>query len=165
MARCMMENMCVPNRFLVEVVFTIVYLLNRSPMMAMKQKIPEEAWFGRKPKDLQVTYFGLSSRPCFLWSLLLHCHCGRSIQQVHYCEHCLYPKPVWNTPVLQHASGNLCDSAVSPFNHPILLWSIGCGVLSFYPMFSTKFIEFFGEELSAIIRSKRGNMTTWLVFY
>jgi hypothetical protein len=58
MARCMLQNRCVPNRFWVEAVFTTVYLLNRSPMMAVKQKTPEEAWSGRKPKVSHLKVFG-----------------------------------------------------------------------------------------------------------
>jgi transposase InsO family protein len=42
MSRCMLQNMCVPNRFWTEAVFTVVYLLNRSPMMEVKPKTPEE---------------------------------------------------------------------------------------------------------------------------
>jgi len=41
--------MYVPHRFWAEAVFTLVYLLNRSPTMPVK-KTPKEAWFGRKPK-------------------------------------------------------------------------------------------------------------------
>ena len=54
----MLQNRCVPNRFWVEAVFTAVYLLNRSPMMAVKQKTPEEAWSGRKPKVSHLKVFG-----------------------------------------------------------------------------------------------------------
>jgi hypothetical protein len=56
--KCMMENRCVPNRFWAEVVFTVVYLLNRSPMMVVKQKTPEEAWSGRKPRVNHLKVFG-----------------------------------------------------------------------------------------------------------
>jgi transposase InsO family protein len=58
MARCMLQNRSVPNRFWVEAVFTTVYLLNRSPTMAVKQKTPEEAWSGRKPKVSHLKVFG-----------------------------------------------------------------------------------------------------------
>jgi hypothetical protein len=58
MSRCMLQNRCVPNRFWVEAVFTAVYLLNRSPTMAVKQKTPEEAWSGRKPKVSHLKVFG-----------------------------------------------------------------------------------------------------------
>jgi transposase InsO family protein len=58
MSRCMLQNRCVPNRFWAETVFTTVYLLNRSPTMAVKQKTLEEAWFGRKPKVSHLKVFG-----------------------------------------------------------------------------------------------------------
>jgi hypothetical protein len=58
MSRCMLQNRCVPNRFWVEAVFTAVYLLNRSPTMAVKQKTPEEAWSGRNPKVSHLKVFG-----------------------------------------------------------------------------------------------------------
>jgi hypothetical protein len=35
-----------------------MYLLNRSPMMAVKQKTPEEAWSGRNPKVSHLEVFG-----------------------------------------------------------------------------------------------------------
>jgi hypothetical protein len=58
MSKCMLQNRCVPNRFWAEAVFTTVYLLNRSPTMAVKQKTPEEAWSGRKPKVSHLKVFG-----------------------------------------------------------------------------------------------------------
>jgi hypothetical protein len=61
MARCIIHNRCVPNRFWVEVVFTIVYSLNRSSMMVVKQKTPEEAWLGRKPKVNRLKVFGTTA--------------------------------------------------------------------------------------------------------
>lgn len=48
----------VPYKFWPKAVFTIVYLLNISPMMIVKQKTPEEAWFGRKPKVRNLKVFG-----------------------------------------------------------------------------------------------------------
>ena len=115
---------------------------------------------GSRSKDFKMTYFGFSSRPYFLWSILLHRYCGRSIQQVYECEHCLDPKIVWNRPVLQHTPTHLCDSTVSPLNNSILLWSVGSGILSLNPIFSTKFIELFGAEFSTIIIFKRGYLKT-----
>ena len=58
MARCMMQNKLVPSRFLAEAIFTIVYLLNRSLTMAMKETTLEEAWFGRKPRVNHLKVFG-----------------------------------------------------------------------------------------------------------
>jgi len=39
-------------------VYTTIYLLNRSPTHAVKEKTPEEAWFGRKPKVSPLKVFG-----------------------------------------------------------------------------------------------------------
>jgi hypothetical protein len=36
----------------------VVYLLNRSPTMVVKQKTPKEAWSGRKPKVSHLKVFG-----------------------------------------------------------------------------------------------------------
>jgi hypothetical protein len=58
MSRCMLQNRCVPNRFWAKAVLTIVYLLNRSPTMAVKKKTPEEAWLGRKTKVSHLKVFG-----------------------------------------------------------------------------------------------------------
>jgi hypothetical protein len=58
MAKCMMQNKCVSNRFWAEVVFTIVYPLNRYSTMTMKQKTPKEAWSGRKPIINHLKVFG-----------------------------------------------------------------------------------------------------------
>jgi transposase InsO family protein len=44
MAGCMLQNRCVPKKFWVEAMFTAVYLLNKSPTMAVKQETPKEAW-------------------------------------------------------------------------------------------------------------------------
>jgi hypothetical protein len=46
------------TRFWAEAMFTTVYLLNRSPTMAVKQKTPKEAWSGRKPKVSHLKVFG-----------------------------------------------------------------------------------------------------------
>eukprot|EP00253_Pinus_taeda_P004550 PITA_04550 len=48
----------VPNKFWVEAVFTVVYILNRSPTQAVKGKTPEEVWSGRKPKINHLKVFG-----------------------------------------------------------------------------------------------------------
>ena len=50
--------MFVPHKFWAEAMFTTIYLLNRSPTMAVKQKTPEEAWSGRKPKVSHLKVFG-----------------------------------------------------------------------------------------------------------
>eukprot|EP00253_Pinus_taeda_P007197 PITA_07197 len=47
MACSMLQHKNVPNKFWAEAVFTVVYLLNRSPTQAVKGKTPEEVWSGR----------------------------------------------------------------------------------------------------------------------
>eukprot|EP00253_Pinus_taeda_P004407 PITA_04407 len=58
MARSMLQHRSVPNKFWAEAVFTVVYLLNRSPTQAVKGKTPEEVWSGRKPKISHLKVFG-----------------------------------------------------------------------------------------------------------
>jgi hypothetical protein len=58
MARCALQNKCVPNRFRVEAMFIAIYLLNRSPKMVVKQKTTKEAWSRRKPKVNHLKVFG-----------------------------------------------------------------------------------------------------------
>ena len=53
----MLDNRPIPHMFWVEAVFTIVYLLNRSPTIAVQQKTPKEAWSGRKPKVSHLKVF------------------------------------------------------------------------------------------------------------
>ena len=57
MARCMMQNRSILSRFWAEAVFTVVYLLNRSLTIAVKEKNPEEAWSGKKPKVIHLKFF------------------------------------------------------------------------------------------------------------
>eukprot|EP00253_Pinus_taeda_P019099 PITA_19099 len=58
MARSMLQHKSVPNKFWAEAVFTVVYLLNRSPTQAVKGKTPKEVWSGRKPKISHLKVFG-----------------------------------------------------------------------------------------------------------
>eukprot|EP00253_Pinus_taeda_P026732 PITA_26732 len=58
MARSMLQHKNVPNKFWAEAVFTVVYLLNRSPTQAVKGKTPEEVWSGCKPKISHLKVFG-----------------------------------------------------------------------------------------------------------
>jgi hypothetical protein len=60
----MLQNRCVPNKFWAEAVFTAIYLLNKSPTMAMKQKTPKEAWSERKPKVSHLKVFGSTA---YIW--------------------------------------------------------------------------------------------------
>eukprot|EP00253_Pinus_taeda_P025809 PITA_25809 len=58
MACSMLQHKNVPNKFWVEGVFIVVYLLNRSPTQAVKGKTPEEVWSGCKPKISHLKVFG-----------------------------------------------------------------------------------------------------------
>ena len=62
----MLKNRFVPHMFSAEAVFRAVYLLNRSPMMAMEQKTQKEAWPRRKPKVSQLKVFGSTT---YTWIL------------------------------------------------------------------------------------------------
>lgn len=46
MAHSMLEHRHVPKKYWVEAIYTVVYLLNRSPTHAVKKMTLEEAWFG-----------------------------------------------------------------------------------------------------------------------
>ena len=48
----------VPLKFWAEAVNTAVYLLNRSPTSALKDKTPFECWFGEKPDVSNLRVFG-----------------------------------------------------------------------------------------------------------
>jgi len=54
----MLHNRSIPNKLWAEAVFIAVYMLNRSPTMAVKQKTPKEAWFERKLKVSHLKVFG-----------------------------------------------------------------------------------------------------------
>ena len=58
MARAMLEHRNAPRKYWAEAVSTAVYLLNRSPTLAVKHKTPEEAWFGHKPRINHLKVFG-----------------------------------------------------------------------------------------------------------
>lgn len=54
----------VPNKYWAEAVFTVVYLLNRSPTQAVKGQTLEEVWSGRKPRISHLKIFGSLS---YVW--------------------------------------------------------------------------------------------------
>jgi len=58
MARSMLQNKSLPKQFWAEVVNTVVYILNQSPMKAVLNKTPYEAWFNRKPNVDHFRVFG-----------------------------------------------------------------------------------------------------------
>jgi len=54
----MLKEKGMPNTFWAEAVYTIVYILNRCPIKAVKDKTPIEAWSGRKPLAKHLQVFG-----------------------------------------------------------------------------------------------------------
>ena len=54
----MIHHAKLPLQFWAEVVNTAVYLHNRSPTVALKDKTPFECWFGRKPDISNLRVFG-----------------------------------------------------------------------------------------------------------
>jgi len=58
MARSMLKEKGMPNTFWAEAVYTAVYILNRCPTKAVKDKTPIEAWSGRKPSAKHLRVFG-----------------------------------------------------------------------------------------------------------
>ncbi|GKV19030.1 hypothetical protein SLEP1_g29330 [Rubroshorea leprosula] len=58
MARSMLSEKNLPNKFWAEAVHTAVYLLNGLPTNAAEGKTPIEAWFGLKPSAYHLKVFG-----------------------------------------------------------------------------------------------------------
>ncbi|KAG8489064.1 hypothetical protein CXB51_017032 [Gossypium anomalum] len=58
MARCLLFQSKLPSNFWAEAVNTSVYLLNRLPTHAVKDKTPFEAWHGLKPTVSHLKVFG-----------------------------------------------------------------------------------------------------------
>ena len=58
MTRCLLHDKKLPKKFWVEAINTIVFLLNRLPTKALQKRIPFEAWYGYKPKLLNLKTFG-----------------------------------------------------------------------------------------------------------
>ena len=57
-ARCMRLHAGLPLHFLVDVVNTVVYLINRRPSSALDGGIPEEAWTSKPLKYPFLRTFG-----------------------------------------------------------------------------------------------------------
>uniref|UniRef100_A0A2N9EI16 Integrase catalytic domain-containing protein n=1 Tax=Fagus sylvatica TaxID=28930 RepID=A0A2N9EI16_FAGSY len=58
MARSMLKGKGLPNMLWAEAVHTAVYILNRSPTKAVRNKTPFEAWHKQKPMVNQLKVFG-----------------------------------------------------------------------------------------------------------
>lgn len=65
MTRCLLHEKNLPKEFWVEAANTAVFLLNRLPSKALTGKTPFEAWYGFKPKLLNLKNFG-----CFCFSYI-----------------------------------------------------------------------------------------------
>ena len=64
MARYLLKARVVPRTFWGEAVSTVVFILNRSPTKALKNKTPYEAWHSEKPAVHFMRTFGCE-RPLF----------------------------------------------------------------------------------------------------
>ena len=58
MARCLLFEKNLPKHFWAEAVNTSVYLLNKLPTKALKDKTPYEAWHEVKPSIHHLRIFG-----------------------------------------------------------------------------------------------------------
>jgi hypothetical protein len=58
MARTLLKEKSLSNRFWAEVVACSVYLLNRSPTTSLKMKVPQEEWSGTKLNVAHLRTFG-----------------------------------------------------------------------------------------------------------
>jgi len=58
MARSMLKAKHLPNDYWAEAVHCVVYILNRCPTKAVMNKVPEEAWSGRKQGVTHLKVFG-----------------------------------------------------------------------------------------------------------
>nr|KYP64079.1 Retrovirus-related Pol polyprotein from transposon TNT 1-94 [Cajanus cajan] len=61
MARCLLHDKWLPKKFWAEAVNTTVFLLNRLPTKSLPKSTRFEAWYGYKPKLLNLKTFGCLS--------------------------------------------------------------------------------------------------------
>lgn len=57
-ARCLILNSRLSKRFWTEAVLTAVYLINRNPTEALKDKVPAELWYGNRPNLVKLRVLG-----------------------------------------------------------------------------------------------------------
>ena len=57
-ARCMRLHAGLPLQFWADVVYTVVYLINRGPSSSLDGGVPEEAWTGKKVNYSFLKPFG-----------------------------------------------------------------------------------------------------------
>jgi len=58
MVRSMLKAKHLPNEYWAEAANCAVYILNRCPTKAVMNKVPEEAWSGRKQRGTHMRVFG-----------------------------------------------------------------------------------------------------------
>ena len=58
MTRCLLHDKGLPKKFQVEAANTSVFLLNGLPTKTLQTRTPFEAWFGYKPKLINLQIFG-----------------------------------------------------------------------------------------------------------
>ena len=58
MDRSMLSHKKLSHEYWDEVIACIVYLLNKSPIVSVQDKIPEEAWSGTKTSVAHLRFFG-----------------------------------------------------------------------------------------------------------
>lgn len=63
-ARAMLLGCCLNDKFWFDAVASAVYIINRSPTSCLKDKVPAELWFGRKPNLQKLRVFGCVAIVC-----------------------------------------------------------------------------------------------------
>lgn len=58
MTRCLLKSAGLPINYWAEAASTSVYLINRSPTQALRNKTPYEMWYGAKPAVGHLRVFG-----------------------------------------------------------------------------------------------------------
>ena len=56
--RCLLLNSKLGKYFWSKAVLAAVYLINRTPTVALKEEVPATMWFGEKPKIKKLKVFG-----------------------------------------------------------------------------------------------------------
>lgn len=91
MAQCLLKGCGLLTEFWVEAIATSVYLINRSPTQAVRNKIPYEVWHEEKPNVNHFKIFG-----CIVLLLFLHKNSKnwmRNLKNVCFWATVLSPRP------------------------------------------------------------------------
>jgi len=67
-----------PESLWAEAINTAVYLKNRSPSNLLKEKTPNEKWYGKRPKVSHLRIFGLRKDHCLRKVIVLRKDQNRS---------------------------------------------------------------------------------------